>query len=179
MKILKYIYDVVKRANDVESTKNHTVEYLNSAIKFFEDQYKCKVNCDIKYHDYRSLFFNGVYSPDENAIDIYGLSVYDKKELVTTMFRELVHYWQHKVVKTLTAMSLSEFGIPDFCQSHGTYSHKINSSRDILILFNGIDTTRMPYEDKPHEIEARELSEELNEEFERIYNERNLFSNAR
>lgn len=180
MKILKYIYDVVKCSNDVESTKSHTTEYLNSAIKFFEGQYNCKVNCKIQYHDNQSLFFKGVYSPDENTIDIYGVSVYDEKQLVTTLFHELVHYWQHKVVKTLHSIPLSEFGIPEFCQSYGGYSRsKINNYRDVLILFNGIDTTRIPYEDKPHEIEACELSEELNEEFERIYNERNLFSNAR
>jgi hypothetical protein len=173
MKILKYIFDVVKCSNDVESTKSHTVEYLNSAIKFFEDQYKCKVNCDIKYHDSQSLFFKGVYSPDENTIDIYGLSLYDKKQVVTTLFHELVHYWQHKVVKTLHSIPMSEFGIPEFCQIHGGYSNsKINNYRDVLILFNDIDTTRMPYEDKPHEIEARELSEKLNNEFERTNDEK-------
>ena len=167
-KILNRIFGIQKNFNEL--IRIQTTEYLNSAISFFEEQYNCKINCKIQYHDERSIFFKGVYSPDENIIDIYGVAVYDNKQLVTTLFHELVHYWQHKIVKSLHSIPLSEFGIPDFCQDHSGYSSKIKNYRDVLILFNGIDTTHIPYEDKPHEIEARELSEELNNKFEKAHN---------
>jgi len=171
-KILNRMFGIQEKFDEL--VRIQTTEYFNSAILFFEEQYKCKVNCKIQYHDDRSFFFKGVYSSDENSIDIYGVSVYDRKQLVTTLFHELVHYWQHKVVKTLHYIPLSDFGIPEFCQIYSGYSlSKINNYRDVLILFNDIDTTRMPYEDKPHEIEAIELSEKLNEEFEKIYRSNN------
>lgn len=143
--------------------RTETENYLKKAVVFFEQKYNCKIKCAIKYYEHGSFMFQGSYYPLDKSISIYGLGIYTNRELATTLFHELVHYWQHNVVKTLAAVTDIDHG---FCQNDGGYRRRKKKNNPVRIFYSGKDTSTIEYENQPHEIEARELSAKLIKEYE-------------
>lgn len=144
---------------------------LHSAIEFFKfknnlESIDCKFIFNEKY--VISLFgiILGNYDIKNNIIEICGCKYRSRNDLVKTVFHELIHYWQCKIVKKLKLESRFKNG--EFCQDINENKslikdvyHYHEHPHVINILYNNLETNNIEYRKKPHEIEATDLSNEL------------------
>lgn len=168
-----------------------TTQYLESAVQFFKRKFGIdKVDCGFKFEpfqkgyrkipkEYLALFpiTLGYYDPFTNTIGINGIDQRSRNELVETMFHELAHWWQHKIVGTLEILRVppQSCGCGD-CNDVVTeksvlddyyhqYTRPLSPYARKKVFYNKIDTTSIIYWDKPYEVEARKMAEELFKEW--------------
>lgn len=120
------------------------LKLLEEAEYFFAEQYNVDVDCNFIFNAACLGTCRGVYNFSSNLIEVYGISTYSQRELAITTFHELIHYWQHKIVKTLDLIGSRCF-------------------------YKGVDVSDIEYGNLPHEIEARKLSANLIYRFELKY----------
>lgn len=148
--------------------KNHlnTLRYLHGALEFFKQFHKLSsITCEIDFSYELSRNTLGYYDIEKNKIKIYFCHIRSRNELVKTLLHELVHYWQAQIVKTLKIVSFIRN--EDFCQSFpenrsclldAYHSPEFQVKK---VLYQNIDTSVIDYWDRPHEMEARQKSQEL------------------
>ena len=159
-----------------------TLRYLESALAFFKRKYGLKdVSCSIEYLRHRdthvlvrffgNLHLLGHYTPKTNKIGIEGCDYRPRNELVKALFHELTHYWQYMVVKKLRYLMFEENTNPSGCQPSGKERVILNDwyhtyPKQIPVLYyDSIDVSGIDYWNRPHEIEARKVAEDLFEEW--------------
>ncbi len=160
--------------------KKGTLQYLESAVSFFKKKHGLtSIDCEIEYRRHRDTgvlvaFFGrfttlGDYDIVTNKIRIHGCDYYSRNQLVNTLFHELTHYWQSKIVKTLKRLTLIPNG--ELCQDFNENRSLINDwyhtypKVSKAVYYNNVDTTNIDYRNKPHEIEARKMAEEMFQEW--------------
>ncbi len=157
--------------------KQGTLKYLQSALEFFKKKHGLNsIDCQIGYVsnlDCWSLFLGGFttlgsYDIVDNKITVYGCNHYSRNQLVKTLFHELIHYWQSKIVKTLKRVAHIHNGelCQDFNENRSLIKDWYHCYPQVMrIVHNNVDTTNIDYRNKPHEIEARQLANELFQEW--------------
>jgi len=160
--------------------KKGTLKYLQSALEFFKKKHGLtSIDCQIEYKRHRdtqalTAFFGGFttlgsYDIVDNKIRVYGCDYYPRNQLVNTLFHELVHYWQAKILKSLKRITMVRNG--EMCQDHYPDKPLITDwyhsypKITMRIAHNDVDTTDIDYRNKPHEIEARKLADEMFQEW--------------
>jgi len=160
--------------------KKGTLKYLNSAIEFFKKEMGInEIDCEISFLRYRDTealtkyFWRfttlGSYDIVDNKIEIEGCDYYPRNQLVKTLFHELTHYWQAKVIKKLRRVKSFRNG--EFCQDHYGDKSLINDwyhmypSATARTFYDTVDTTNIPYYIRPHEIEARKMADQMFEKW--------------
>ena len=167
--------------------KEPPTKYLESAIQFFQSKFGIdKVDCKFEYTTFKEHYHNipkkyrlilpvtlGYYDPFTNTIGINGVDRRQRNELVGTMFHELVHWWQHRVIKTLNYLTAPPlkcgcFDIDDVIDDkpvlndcYHQYTRPASPYGRKKLFYNSTDTTDIRYWEKPHEVEARKMAKEL------------------
>ena len=136
--------------------KKGTLKYLQSALEFFKKKHGLtSIDCQIEYKRYRdtkvlTTFFGrfttlGSYDIVDNKIQVYGCDYYPRNQLVSTLFHELVHYWQAKIIKSLKKEFIH---LDEFCQGFNETRSFITDwyhcyPKIIKIIHNDVDTTNI------------------------------------
>lgn len=158
--------------------KPSTIRYLNSAIEFFKRKHGLEsLSCKIEFKRFRDygttkrhfkhLRTLGSYEPISNKIEVEGCDFHPRNQLVRTLFHELTHYWQTKVVKKLTF--IYEFANQQVSKDYSDQSlikdwyHGHPVSRKVL--YDNASTDNTFYWFKPQEVEARKVAKEMFDEW--------------
>lgn len=157
-----------------------------NAVRYFEQYYDCKVDCDITFdNEFINSNVFGCYLTFLNVIKIFGCHHRQRNDLVEALFHELIHYRQYKVLKTLHLVKKCKTYL--FCGEVTTslrsrsllndVYHRTDLEDSHMLCFRGIPVNNYTYENMSHEIEARQLSKIIRDSFMKSNMKRTIITN--